>query len=35
LFRIGPDKCASSKGWHEQWVKVPVCSQKLLGLSNQ
>jgi len=18
-----PDKCASSEGWHEQWVKVP------------
>ena len=22
-MRIGKDKCASSKGWHEQWVRVP------------
>jgi hypothetical protein len=21
--RITPVKCASSEGWHEQWVKVP------------
>ena len=21
--RISPEKCASSEGWHEQWVKVP------------
>ena len=20
---IQPEKCASSEGWHEQWVKVP------------
>jgi hypothetical protein len=21
---IRNDKCASSEGWHEQWVKVPL-----------
>src|ERR1700733_505702 len=22
-LRVSTDKCASSEGWHEQWVKVP------------
>jgi hypothetical protein len=23
VLGIRPEKCASSEGWHEQWVKVP------------
>jgi len=23
IVRINTGKCASSEGWHEQWVKVP------------
>ena len=23
ILWISNDKCASSEGWHEQWVKVP------------